>query len=95
MILVSILGFDLVDLLIAIGIGALAGWLASFIMNTKGGLLKNIIVGVIGGFVGRLVLQFLGKTIGVHVDNGNPLGTILVSVIGACLFIWLVKKLVK
>ena len=95
MILVSILGFDLVDLLIAIGIGALAGWLASFIMNTRGGLLKNIIVGIIGGFVGRLILQFLGKTIGVSVDKGNIIGTVLVSVVGACLFIWLVKKIVK
>ncbi len=80
---------DLTDLLITLAIGAVAGWLASIIMNTKGGLIRNIIVGVIGGFVGRFVLGLFG------IAASNLLGTILVSVAGACIFVWLLHKLVK
>ncbi len=80
---------NLTDLLITLGIGAVAGWLASFIMNTKGGLLRNIIVGIIGGFVGRFVLGLFG------IGASNILGTILVSLAGACIFVWIVRKILK
>jgi uncharacterized membrane protein YeaQ/YmgE (transglycosylase-associated protein family) len=40
-------------LLIALLIGAIAGWLAGQIMKGGGyGLIGNIIIGIIGGFVG-------------------------------------------
>ena len=79
----------LVDLLIAIVLGAVSGWLASLIMKTKGGLLKNIILGVIGGFVGGFIFKLVGLSF-----NGY-LGTIIVSVVGACLVIVVVNKLFK
>jgi uncharacterized membrane protein YeaQ/YmgE (transglycosylase-associated protein family) len=42
-------------------IGALAGWLAGLIMRGHGfGLLGNIIVGIIGSFVGGLVFPLIG-----------------------------------
>ena len=34
-------------------VGALAGWLASKIMDNQGGLIRNIILGIVGGIVGR------------------------------------------
>ena len=86
---------NITDLLITLGIGAVAGWGASFIMNSKGGLIRNIIVGIIGGFVGRLVLQLVGGPLGIKVSETNIIGTILVSMAGACIFVWLVKKLIR
>ena len=47
----------IVDILIAVAIGAVAGYLASLIMGTKGGLLRNIILGIIGGAVGKTVFN--------------------------------------
>ena len=40
--------------------GALVGWIAGKVMNAGGGLLQNIVVGVIGSFVGSAVFGFLG-----------------------------------
>jgi uncharacterized membrane protein YeaQ/YmgE (transglycosylase-associated protein family) len=44
--------------------GALAGWVASMLMGTSArqGCLMNIIVGVIGAFLGGLIVQVLTGT---------------------------------
>ena len=79
----------LVDLLISVVLGAVSGYLASLIMKTKGGLLRNIILGVIGGLVGKLLFGSLG------ISFAGILGTIVVSVVGACIVIFLVNKFLK
>ena len=79
----------LVDLLISIAIGALSRWLAGIIMKSKGGLLRNIIFGIVGGFVGGLIFGLLG------ISFNGYLGTIIVSVIGACLVIFIFNKVFK
>lgn len=79
----------LVDLLIAIVLGAVSGWLASLIMKSSGSLIKNIVLGVAGGFVGSLLFDLVGLSFGGY------LGTIFVSVIGACIVIFVVNKLFK
>ena len=50
------------NLLAWLVIGALAGWLASMVMRTNAsqGLLMDIIVGIIGAFIGGFVLNLLG-----------------------------------
>jgi len=58
-------------------------------MKSEGSLLRNIILGIIGGFVGELIFNLLGITF------SNYLGTILVSVVGACLVIFVVKLITK
>lgn len=65
--------------------GALAGWVASLIMNTDGrqGLLGNIIVGVVGALVGGWLANGIGES-GV---GGFNLYSFVVAVIGACVFI--------
>jgi uncharacterized membrane protein YeaQ/YmgE (transglycosylase-associated protein family) len=42
--------------------GALAGWVASIIVgnNERQGCLMNIVVGVVGAFIGGLVMDLLG-----------------------------------
>lgn len=72
-------------------IGALAGWIAGRIMRSNGGLIKNIIVGVVGSFVGGLIFQFLGfGSIATFSIAG-----IVVSVIGACILIAIVRAIAK
>ncbi len=77
------------NLILSIIWGALAGWIAGKIMHAEGGLLRNIIIGVIGGFVGNLIFGIVGLA------PNNWLGGMLVSVVGACIFIVIGRKLFK
>ena len=40
--------------------GAIIGWIASKIMNSESGLLRNIVVGIVGSFVGSFLFGLLG-----------------------------------
>lgn len=80
---------DLSSLIVSIIIGAIAGWIASKIMGSKGGLLRNIIIGIIGGFLGPVILGVFG------ISGSGMIGTILVSVVGACVLIFIGKLLFK
>ena len=66
---------------------ALVGWIVGKLMNREGGLLPNIVVGVIGSFVGSLVFGFVGFSAHGLIAN------LLVGIVGACLFIWLGRKI--
>ncbi len=67
--------------------GALVGWIAGKVMNAEGGLLRNIVVGVIGSFVGSAAFGLLGfYAYGLFAN-------LVVDTVGACLFIWLGRKL--
>jgi uncharacterized membrane protein YeaQ/YmgE (transglycosylase-associated protein family) len=50
------------DWLIAIVVGGVAGWLASIVMRRDAsmGILMNVIVGVIGALIGKLLLPLVG-----------------------------------
>ncbi|MBI5044371.1 MAG: GlsB/YeaQ/YmgE family stress response membrane protein [Candidatus Levybacteria bacterium] len=73
------------DILVWIVFGALAGWIASVVMKTDAqqGALMNVILGVIGAFVGGLIFNFFGAA-GV---TGFNLYSILVAVVGAAILI--------
>ena len=75
------------DLLVSILIGAVSGWLASIVTNSKGGLIKNILLGLAGGFVGEFICNLL------KISFAGYLGTIIVSAAGACLIIFVVNKI--
>lgn len=74
-------------LLVSLFTGALSGWLAGKLMNSEHGLLVNIILGVAGGAVGGFLLNLLG------IAAYSWLGNVLVAVIGACILIWIAKKI--
>lgn len=80
-------------LITCIILGALAGWIASIIMgkNASMGAFANIIVGIIGAFIGGGIASFWG---GSKVTGFN-LYSILISVLGACVLIWIVGKIKK
>jgi uncharacterized membrane protein YeaQ/YmgE (transglycosylase-associated protein family) len=68
--------------ILAIVIGAVAGFIAEQIMSSKQGLLGNIIMGIIGAVVGNfLLILIFGATM------GGIIGQLIVAVIGACLLI--------
>ena len=70
-------------------IGAIAGCIASAFMSEKSGLIKNILLGILGGFVGG----FLFGLIGFHADG--TIARLVVSIIGACICIWIGRKLFR
>jgi uncharacterized membrane protein YeaQ/YmgE (transglycosylase-associated protein family) len=63
--------------------------IAGKIMNSKGGLVKNILVGLVGGALGG----WLGSLIGVSATGW--ISSILIGIGGSCLLIWLMRKLFK
>lgn len=68
-------------------IGGIAGWLANRILKRGGtGILLNIAIGVIGGFIGGMLLGWLG----VDVEHGRRWFTFFVSLGGAIILLWVV-----
>lgn len=65
-------------------IGAIAGFLAEKIMKRDHGLLTNIIVGIVGGFLGGGLLSLVG------LGSGGWIWTLFTAVLGACLLLWIV-----
>ena len=79
------------ELIVTIIIGAVAGWLGSTIYKgTSLGILGNIIVGIIGSFVGR---WSLGK-LGIHLGFGWIVA-ILTGAIGAVIILFLLNLIFK
>jgi uncharacterized membrane protein YeaQ/YmgE (transglycosylase-associated protein family) len=69
--------------------GALAGWVASMLMSTDAeqGLFSNIIVGIVGAFIGGYLMQVIGKT-GV---TGFNIKSLIVAVIGSVVLLAIFK----
>jgi uncharacterized membrane protein YeaQ/YmgE (transglycosylase-associated protein family) len=67
-------------------VGGIAGWLASIVMKTDAsqGLIKDIIVGIAGGFIGGFVLSITG--IGGEVTGMN-IQSVLVAFLGAVILL--------
>ena len=65
--------------------GAIAGWLASIIMKSGHGILGDIILGIVGAIVGGFLMNLLGQA----GTTGFNLYSLIVSVIGAVIVIWI------
>ncbi len=71
--------FDKRAILAQIGVGLAAGWLASWLVGGSG-LIRYVITGVAGSFVGGALLDWLGINLGIR----NPLlAKIATATIGA------------
>lgn len=70
-------------------LGALAGWIASKIMNTDAqmGALANIVVGIIGAFIGGFLIRTLT---GANVNELSIPG-LLSAILGAVILLAIVK----
>lgn len=72
-------------------LGAVAGWLASLVMKTNAqqGLLLDIVVGIIGAFVGGFVLSLIP---GVQTQaTGLNIPSLVVAFVGAVILLAIVK----
>ena len=66
-------------LLLWIVVGLVAGWLASAVVGGGYGVLGDIVVGVVGSFIGGYIFQALH----IHRPFGGLAGTIFVAFVGA------------
>ena len=67
-------------------VGGVIGWLASLIMRTDGqqGILLNIVVGIIGAFIGGLLF-------GGSINQGITVMGFVVSLVGAVILLAIVN----
>lgn len=75
------------DIIIWIVFGALVGWVASMVMGGGGGLVWDIVVGIVGAVLGGFVMNLLGQG-GV---SGFNFYSFLVALLGACILIVIVR----
>ena len=81
------MNIDPKSLLIFLAIGLVAGFLASFIVG-GGGMIRYLVTGVIGAFVGGYLLSALNVNLGI----GSPLvSQIITSTIGAIVVVLLAR----
>ena len=67
-------------------VGLIAGFLASVVMRGGGyGIVGDIIVGLIGAFIGGWLFSLLG------IGSGGLIGSIIVAFIGACVLIAILR----
>jgi uncharacterized membrane protein YeaQ/YmgE (transglycosylase-associated protein family) len=68
-------------------VGGIIGWLASMVMRTDAqqGILLNIVVGIVGAFIGGLIFS------GGSINDGLTLYSFLVSLVGAIVLLAIVN----
>ncbi|WP_423605713.1 GlsB/YeaQ/YmgE family stress response membrane protein [Sphingomonas sp. MS122] len=78
---------DLVGIIVWLVIGGVVGWLASLVMRTDAqqGILLNIVVGIIGAFIGGLIFS------GGSINQGLSVYSFVVSLLGAIVLLAIVN----
>ena len=67
-------------------VGLIAGWLAGKVMRGGGyGIVGDIVVGVIGAFLGGWLFGVLG------INTGGLIGAIVTAFVGAIILVWLLR----
>ena len=82
------------NFIIWIVIGGVIGWLASMVMKTNAqqGIFLNIVVGIVGAFLGGWLLAPLFGTGTINSDNFS-VSSLLVSFLGAVILLGIVNLL--
>jgi uncharacterized membrane protein YeaQ/YmgE (transglycosylase-associated protein family) len=70
-------------------IGLIAGFIAEKVMKRNHGLIKNLVVGIIGAFVGGYLVQVLN----IPMPGGAFVGPLIVATGGAIILLWLFSLL--
>jgi len=66
-------------------VGLVVGLLASFIMRGGYGIVGDIVIGIVGAFLGGFLASLLG------IGASGLLGTLIIAVIGACILIAILR----
>lgn len=72
------------NILLWIVFGAIAGWIADVVMHSDHGLLEDVILGIVGAFIGGFIMNSFGQA-GV---TGFNLYSLIVAAIGAMVLIF-------
>jgi uncharacterized membrane protein YeaQ/YmgE (transglycosylase-associated protein family) len=68
-------------------VGGIAGWLASMVIPSGLGLIGDIVVGVIGGFIGGFLFHAIGE-VGM---TGLSIWSIFVAFVGAVVLLYVIR----
>ena len=71
-------------------IGALAGIIADKVMKSNHGLLMNIVIGIVGSYIGAFLANALGIQLG-EIFSGWFWGNLIVAAIGAVVLLWALR----
>ena len=80
------------NFLIWLVVGGIIGWIASMVMKTDAqqGVVLNVIVGIVGAFLGGLLISPLVDVPSINQDAFS-LGAMLVSLVGAIILLAIVN----
>jgi uncharacterized membrane protein YeaQ/YmgE (transglycosylase-associated protein family) len=76
-------------LVIWLFVGLIAGWLASAVVGGGYGIVGDIVVGIVGAFLGG----WLFRALGVSAPGSGIVGTIVVAFVGAVVLLLLLRAL--
>jgi uncharacterized membrane protein YeaQ/YmgE (transglycosylase-associated protein family) len=78
------------NLIVWLVVGGLIGWVASMLMHSPEGILMNIVVGIVGAFIGGWLLSPL---VGAGTINSHDfsIGGLIVSLLGAVILLAIVN----
>ncbi|MDO5738022.1 MAG: GlsB/YeaQ/YmgE family stress response membrane protein [Eubacteriales bacterium] len=72
-------------------VGGVAGWLAGMIMKEEGGLVKNVVVGIVGAFIGGAIMNGIkAPTAGF---TGFSVGSVLTALLGSIILIAVLRMI--
>ncbi len=79
----------MINFIIWLIIGGVIGWLASIVMRTDAqqGAFLNIVVGIVGSFIGGIVLRSFGKIN----NNDFSISALIAAFVGACILLAVVN----
>lgn len=82
----------MINFIVWLILGGVIGWLASLVMRTNAqqGLVLNVVVGIIGAFIGGLVISPLLGSATIN-QNDFSLSGLFVSFLGAVVLLAIVK----
>lgn len=77
------------EIIVTLIIGGIIGWLGSMVMGTNAqmGILANIVVGIVGSFLGFWIAGLVG------LGASGPIIRWVIAIAGAAILIWLLKLL--
>ena len=76
-------------LIVSFALAGLAGYLAANIMSLTGEWYVYVLLGLVGGVVGTVVFGLIGFSSNSIISNA------IVSVVGACLVVYLYRRFMK
>lgn len=80
------------NILIWLVVGGLIGWVASMLLRSPEGILMNVVIGIVGAFIGGwLISPLVGA--GTINQHDFSLGGLVVSLLGAVILLAVVNLL--